>query len=309
MAPRLHPVCPGLTFIERGWLNGNHLAYAGSQKVLIDTGYEADLESTLELIEQAGVRPDQVELIITTHVHCDHIGAHARIQRLSGCHIALHEVSRFHIDHQDRLATWWDYYGQMGTFFPTHRTLIDGELIRLDDLTLQVIHTPGHAGGMICLYAPDTGWLFSSDAAWDGDFGVLTTRVDGLDCPLRQRDTLERLARLRVTRLYPGHGPPVEDGPAAIAGCLERIVSFLQEPRRIGRDQVRKILLYHLLMHGPLQPEALLSQLLALPWYREACDQFFGGRLEQTLQAQLEYLQERGLVILQQGNLACSLPA
>jgi glyoxylase-like metal-dependent hydrolase (beta-lactamase superfamily II) len=187
--------------------------------------------------------------------------------------------------------------------------LDDGQFLELAGLAWQVLETPGHASGHLCLYAPETGWLISGDVVWDADFGVLTTRIEGWDAPLRLRDSLLRLSELKVTKVFPGHGPPLEDGPRAVAGCLERAEGFLRHPRRLGQDQVRKILLYHLMMKGPLERGALWELEQGLPWLGEVCQQFFDGQLEATFNRHLDELIERGLARLEGGLLASTLDA
>jgi len=79
-----------LFFIERGFLNGNHFVYRSESPVLIDTGYISGFDDTEKLIARLGVKLPDISLIISTHTHCDHIGANHRIQQKSGCEIALH---------------------------------------------------------------------------------------------------------------------------------------------------------------------------------------------------------------------------
>lgn len=310
MSQNLHILSTELVFIERGWLNANHLVcLGGGPLALIDSGYLEGLDQTLALIAQAGLRPEDVELIVTTHLHCDHVGAHAHIAERSGCRIALSAACRQAVEKRDGWAAWWRYYGQAYRFFPTHRTLADGETLTLGGLDWRVLETPGHAGGHLCLFAPATGWLISADAVWNGDFGVLTPRIEGWEAPRRLRESLRRLAALPVTMVLPGHGPPIADGPRAIACCLERIEAFLAQPRRLAEDQVRKILLYHLMMKGPLSADNLWQWESDLPWLTETCQMYFEGRTRQTFDRFVEELLERGLAVQDQGLLSSVLPA
>ncbi len=309
MSPHIHEIAPGFFFLERGWLNGNHFALKGAKTVLIDSAYLDGLAETLALLGRVGVAPEAVDMILTTHVHCDHVGANAHIEERSGCAIALHELSRQVIDQRDAWSAWYLYYGQAYRFFPTHQSLADGEMLDFDGLAFQVLHTPGHAAGHISFYLPDTGWLISADTVWDGDFGVLTTSVEGWDAPFRLQDSLARLAALKVTKIFPGHGPPIEDGPAAIARCRERIKAYLAKPRRIAEDQARKILLYNLMMKGSLTLEALWDFVKVLPWFKDVCMRHFPGSREITFYTFMAQLQKRGLVKEENGLLLPNLPA
>lgn len=310
MSPALHRLSSEVVFIERGWLNANHLAFLGAGPLaLVDSGYLEGLDETLALLTQAGAAPEMVDLIVTTHLHCDHVGGHAHIQERSGCQIALSAPCRRAVEQRDGWAAWWRYYGQAYRFFPTHRTLSDGDVVRLGGMGWRVLETPGHAGGHLCLFAPETGWLISADAVWDGDFGVLTPRIEGWEAPHRLRQSLMRLANLKVTMVLPGHGPPIADGPRAIARCLERVEAFIAEPRRLAEDQVRKILLYHLMMKGPLSAQELWRWEITLPWLRETCRMYFQGRTREVFERHLGELLDRGLLEEEQGRLHSRLPA
>lgn len=305
----IQAITDDLCFIQRGWLNGNHFVQTGPEVVIIDSGYLPYWDETEALIIAAGARIEDTSLLISTHSHCDHIGGNARIAARSGCGVAMHEIDRYFVNRHDGWAMWWRYYGQEAEPFPVDRGLSDGEVLALGGLEWQVIHAPGHGMGQICLFAPDTGWLISADAAWDGDFGVLTTHIEGLGAPLRQRETLERLAGLPVTAMYPGHGAMVADGRAAIGRCLERINRFIEDPMSMIIDQVRKIMLYSLMMKGPMTAEAYGQYLASTVWFPDLCGRYFNGRVDQVFQENLKYLIERGLINDTPRGLGCALPA
>ena len=88
-------IVENLFFVERGWLNANHFVFNGREKVLIDTGYISDFEVTKKVIRDLGVDLREVNLIVGTHSHCDHIGGNREIQDLSECKIAMHKIDKF----------------------------------------------------------------------------------------------------------------------------------------------------------------------------------------------------------------------
>jgi glyoxylase-like metal-dependent hydrolase (beta-lactamase superfamily II) len=86
--------------------------------------------------------------------------------------------------------------------FQPQLLLKEGELV-VDDMAFQVIHTPGHSPGSLCLYWPETKALFSGDVVFNQGIG----RVDlpgGDGDALKQ--SIEKLTRLEVDYLHPGHG-------------------------------------------------------------------------------------------------------
>ncbi len=289
---------PNLHFAERGWLNANHFIYNGSEPTLIDVGYHSGLEETLEIMARLGVEPSAVEKIVLTHVHSDHVGGVRFIQEASGCRVCLHPVSRHHIDHRNRWGTWWCYYDHQAEFFETHEDLNNGDSLRLGELSFQVIHTPGHSAGMISLFEPRERILLSSDALWDGDLGVLTPRIEGLDCVFRALASLDRLAELNPGIIYPGHGGPITQVEEALEGARSRLRGYLEDPRSQGRDQIKKIIVFTLLMKGGLPACSLFDNIMEAPWFGETAALFFGNERPRPIFDQVvEELIKNGTVI------------
>lgn len=298
-----------LYFVERGWLNANHFVFNGTNKVLIDTGYKKHLDDTIYLIRQTGLDPAGVELIISTHGHCDHIGGNKAIYDLSGCEIAMHSIDRYHIEKKNDWHTWWSYYDQEADFFPVSRSLEDGDLIMLDELELIVIHTPGHASGMISLYSPEHRFLISSDAVWNGDFGVLNTRVEGSISPFLQQKSLDKLANLDICTIYPGHGSIIYNPREAIYQCQKRLEYFLEQPERIGRDQLKKIFIYTLLMKTAYTYEGFFNYLMSTHWYLETVDLYFQKQYRPIYEEVMEELIRKKLVLQNAEMLVTTLKA
>ncbi|KJS11008.1 MAG: hypothetical protein VR67_15700 [Peptococcaceae bacterium BRH_c8a] len=297
-------------FIQRGWLNANHFVFNGQNKILIDTGYKKELNETLSLIKQTGVEPSNVDLIISTHCHCDHIGGNRYIQQLSGCEIATHYIDRYFIENQNDWYTWRRYYDQEADFFTVHRSVDHGDILMLDELELIVIHTPGHASGMICLYCPQHKFLISSDAVWgDGDFGVITPRIEGIMAPFSQYKSLEKLAALKIKTIYPGHGNVINNPAEAIQKCKQRLEYFLEDPERMGRDQIKKIILYTLLMKAGFREADFFDYLMNTYWYPETANLYFAGQYKDIYNSIIKELINKKMVYKGQGKLIASLQA
>jgi len=295
-------VFENLFFLQRGWLNGNHFVFKGNKKILIDTAYVGDFEQTRDRIEAVGVRLEEVEMVINTHCHCDHIGGNRRIHDLSGCEIAIHRVEKGFIDARDGWETWYEFYGQEAEFFPVHIALEEGAKVCLDDLELEVLHTPGHSRGGISLYSPEGRFLISSDAVWDGDLGVLNTIVEGLDAPSVAEASLEKIAALDVEKIYPGHGGIVENPGEAICKCREKLKYLMKDPVRLGNDHLKKILIFVLLMKRGYRSDRLYEYLLKSCWFPAVVDRYFQGRYRDRYDALMEGLLERNLVRIEDGT-------
>jgi glyoxylase-like metal-dependent hydrolase (beta-lactamase superfamily II) len=285
-----------LFFIERGFLNGNHFVCRSDDPVLIDTGYISGFEETEKSITQLGVNLSDIALIISTHTHCDHIGGNNRIQKKSGCDIALHKVGKYFIDSLDDWSTWWRYYNQEAEFFTCTRSLEDGEIITLGPHEFQVIYTPGHASDGIVLYNQRDKVLLSSDTLWQTDMAVMTLRVEGSRALFDMQASLHKIESLEVQAVYPGHGKPFYDMPDAIARSKQRIDNFLRHPEAIGDDLLKKIIVYTLMMKKIIPADTLFDYLMDTYWFKETVDLYFKGQYEAKYDEVMNSFLGRGII-------------
>ena len=157
---------------------------------LVDTGWN-DRQSLLSLAEQmaaVGARLEEVRLILVTHIHPDHFGLAGRLKAISGARLLLHEVEKATVDSRDQwsgdvvaeMRRWLlvngvppEEMGHMedlpsgtmdfGEWAMPDAGLSHGDRVALDGLALEVIWTPGHSPGHMCLYEPQARLLFSGD--------------------------------------------------------------------------------------------------------------------------------------------------
>jgi len=301
-------VLPDFYFIQRGFLNANHFVGRGPSPVLIDSAYIAGLPETEQQIVRMGVRLRDVRLIVSTHCHCDHIGANREIQRRSGCDIALHPLGKHFIDTRDDWATWWRYYGQQGDFFDATRVLADGEVLAVGPHEFEVLHTPGHAADGIVLYHRRQKVLLSSDTLWKKDMAVMTVRVEGSSAPFRMLDSLDRIAALNVRTVFPGHGPPFTDFTAAVDRARRRLEGLIADRRLMGRDLLKKIIVYTLMMHTMVDADGFFDLLMATIWFPETVDLYFEGRYREVYEDVMTELLQRGLAVHHRGRLSTTVP-
>jgi len=176
--------------------------------VLIDVGTGARLKETEKRLG-ACLEGRKLATLVLTHMHFDHTGGAAAVQELTGARAFAHPPDSKALAEGDGAMTCSGWLGERQRPLKIS-ALKEGDVIDCGDARLEVLHTPGHSAGSICLLDQDTRDLFSGDTVfanggvgrWDlptGDHGALV-------------GSLERLRKLELRGLYPGHGPHYEDG-------------------------------------------------------------------------------------------------
>ena len=164
---------------------------------VVDPGGHAD--DILQLLAQQNL---QAELIINTHGHFDHIGGNRQLLQATGAELMIHQDDSSLLDRAGEHAA---AFGLRAEPSPApNRLLNGGEKLQVGELCLQVIHTPGHSPGGICLYID--GILLVGDTLFAGSIG--RTDLPGGNHQLLIANIKEKLLPLpEKTKVYPGHGP------------------------------------------------------------------------------------------------------
>jgi glyoxylase-like metal-dependent hydrolase (beta-lactamase superfamily II) len=296
MTGRPLEILEDLYFIERGYLCANHFALRSPAPVLIDTGYKASWSRTRSLLEGLGIDLSAVVRIINTHTHCDHIGGNHAVQSLSGCRIALHPTGKGFMDTRDARSPWWSYYHQEADFFEAAETLEDGARVCVGPHEFEIIHTPGHAADGLVLYNRRERLLISSDTLWERDIPVMTPQIEGDRSVATMLASLEKISRLAVDQVYPGHGLPFGDFPTALRRAQGRLEGYLKEPARIGWDLVKKIAIYTLMMKARIPVGQFFDLLMQTAWYPETVEAYLEGDYHAVFERLVTSLSARGLI-------------
>jgi glyoxylase-like metal-dependent hydrolase (beta-lactamase superfamily II) len=184
------------------------LAAPGSRNaVLVDPGAEA-----ARLLAALTQRDLQLEAILLTHAHFDHVGAVADIIDSRAVPVLLHPADLPLYRHAAVAAASWGLSIRTPEVEP--RALEHGQTLQLAGLELRVLHTPGHAPGHVAFHLPQQQLVLSGDALFRGGIGRT-------DLPFADQDTLLESIRSQLltlpaeTGVHPGHGPATTIGAEA----------------------------------------------------------------------------------------------
>lgn len=180
----------------------------GSEMALIDTGGGLGVEKIMSNIAEMGLKPNRIRVAVITHCHFDHIGGNKRAKELMGCEIAAHELAAPSIEALDELTLAEMARTRGINTEPTsvEMRLKDGDTITVGARKLEVVHTPGHTPGSICLLTTIEGKrvLFPGDTVSSGGrLGYINGPGFDLDAWKR---SLKRLLDLKIDAMFPGHG-------------------------------------------------------------------------------------------------------
>ncbi|MBI3885744.1 MAG: MBL fold metallo-hydrolase [Opitutae bacterium] len=203
----------------------------GGRLTLVDAGFPGHYRTFLRGLESIGRSVKDVEAIIVTHAHADHLGFAERVRRATGAPLFVHRDDLAAVGRRLELPwfgllshAWHPFMASMLT-----RAVVDGLLLQLSITHAQgcvdgqvldvpghpvVLHAPGHTPGEIALHLPQRGVLLSGDVLITRDLVTgkngapqLAHRSLNRDTQLARR-SLDRLRELGRVTMLPGHGRP-----------------------------------------------------------------------------------------------------
>ncbi|MBW1779636.1 MAG: MBL fold metallo-hydrolase [Deltaproteobacteria bacterium] len=196
--------------------NCNTYFIQGEKKILVDPGHYHLFNHVQNHLSSLSLSPEDMDVVIITHGHPDHMEG-VRVFHDTDAVVAVSSAE------MEFIRTVAPHYGEaLGiSDFEPGILLQEGEL-KVGDVNVEVIHTPGHSPGSICLYWPETKVLFTGDVVFNQGIGR-TDLPGGNGAALKE--SIRRISRLDAEYLLTGHGDIVA-GREAVKQNFKAIEDF-----------------------------------------------------------------------------------
>ena len=272
---KLTDFADGITAIDTDYvrprLAASHLVVDHGRAAFVDTGTTLSVPNLLAALEARGVAREQVDWVLTTHVHLDHAGGAGELLRhLPNARCVVHPRGARHLAEPSKLvagsiavygeARYHALYGELVPV-PEQRMLVpaDGERITLGRRTLELIHTPGHALHHYCvvdlghrrIFPGDNFGISYRDFDVDGRPFIMPTTTPVHFDPDAMQASIDRLMSYRPVAMYLTHYAEVRDLERLAADLKHRVAAFVLMARSLeaapGRTMAMQAEMFRLL--------------------------------------------------------------
>lgn len=211
-------------YILYGESSGSHsyLIQGEYKNVLIDSGLDKNYHTLQKSLLTLGLKMRDIDIIINTHEHFDHIGANRYFQEYAL--IAAHRFAAIKIAVKDRYVTMYESGDLNDLPLKIHLWLEDKFRFDIGGYLLEVIHTPGHTSGSICLYEVNRYLLFTGDTIFaNGTLSYISESGSIGD----YINSIGRLRTMKIEEIYPGHGAISKDPEGDMQKALQNAEKLL----------------------------------------------------------------------------------
>jgi len=203
--------------------------------ILIDSGWDSAeiLWAFREGLKENLLKFQDINWIVISHIHADHYGLASKLKDLCGAEVVMHSIEAGLINsrYKDFNGLLWQIGEELSINGVPQAELTelkeaslwinqfvspglpdvmldDGDMISNGSLEFEILRTPGHSPGHICLYEPSKRWLFCGDQVLFNTTPHVGYHPQSGDNPLADYlNSLEMLRGLKVNFVFPGHGP------------------------------------------------------------------------------------------------------
>lgn len=287
-----------VTWQRRPFPDANLLLLHGRRPALVDSGFVGHAHQTAEWVRAHAAR---LALVVNTHWHSDHVGGNAVLQA-AGAAVAASVADAEAVARRDPGCCQAEYLDQPVPAYTVDEQLDDGQALQLGDADWQVVRTPGHTPGHLCLWQPDERLLAVGDALSGYDVGWVNLALDGPGATATALASLHRLVDLAPRVLLTAHGPIPADTGAALTTAIRRAERLVDDPAGAVWYGIRRILAYALMIRAGIPAVEIETYLHARAWLTDAARLL--GRTPEALAAELvDTMSRSGAIVLRGGRL------
>jgi glyoxylase-like metal-dependent hydrolase (beta-lactamase superfamily II) len=294
---------------ERGWLSSNNVLLHGSggDATLVDTGHSVHAEQTVALIRhalRAAGPPVRLTRVLNTHLHSDHCGGNAALQREFGAAVLIPPGQWAAARRWDEQALGYAAIGQRCDRFEPLGKISPGESLHVGVRRWEVLASPGHDPDSVMLFDAHDGVLISADALWENGYGIVFPELAGEPGFDDVQRVLDLIATLPVRCVIPGHGAPFFDCAGALTRARALLARQRANPRQHARHATKVLIKYHLMEERQQSLTELKAWASARPMFNrvfEDQESGTGRTLQQWCETLVGELVERGALALRDG--------
>ena len=183
--------------------NCNTVAIVSKSCLLVDPGHSWNFEKLLQEMKEDGIYAEDINIALNTHCHPDHCESNEKLTKISRVKIVMHEIEADYL--KNKAKSLYEMFSLSIPDFKIDSYLEDS--LKLNGIDLEIIHTPGHSPGSVCIYLRKKKVLICGDLVFENSFG--RTDLPGGN-PLLIKESIERISKLSIEYLLPGHGRMVK---------------------------------------------------------------------------------------------------
>ena len=228
--PKINKILNDLYQIKPGKLSSHCYLLLGDKNILIDSGTSKDFQNLKEGLNHIGLNLNDIDMVINTHEHFDHIGGNIYLQKNSL--IGAYKYAAVKIVYGDDEVTFFRAYGQKVIGYKVHFWMNNNDVVDAGEWFLRIIHTPGHTSGSMCIFAPRRRILFSGDTLFAN--GVISN-IYNSGSLAEYFNSLRMLSTLKVDLLLPGHGWISKNYDDDIQKTIKTVIEKFPEAEKLKK--------------------------------------------------------------------------
>jgi len=184
---------------EFGMLDSNTYIIKDNVNILIDIGSKTLMQNVVHEMKKDGIDPEDIDIVLNTHLHLDHYAACGDFKKISGARILIHPLQKKYYD-QTVIQTARVFNMQAIEF--KEDAVMDEKELGQGSLQLEIIAAPGHSLDSICFYSKKEKFMVCGDVIFAQNIGRVDLPGGNAD---QLKSSIETISRFDVDLLCPGH--------------------------------------------------------------------------------------------------------